>query len=232
MALMHDVNFCLPIPQELENERVKLVAFAPAEHADAFFTGANESLYTHLPWGPFSTAAEFRASFGPHVNPDPSRLIFAVLDKTTADAPQLAGTIGFMNTLPAHLSTEIGCVITLPRFQRTHVTANGVGLLLHLALDAPAEGGFGLRRVVWQTNALNTASMRAAERLGFRHEGVLRWDHILRPGKAANRVDVPLRAGDPKPDGPGTDTMVYSLCWDDWEGGAREAVDTVMQRTT
>ncbi|KAF7345860.1 Acyl-N-acyltransferase [Mycena venus] len=184
MALMQDVKFCFPISQELENERVKLVAFAPAEHADAFFTGADESLYTHLPWGPFFTVAEFRASFGPHVNPDPSRLIFAVLDKTTADAPQLAGTIGFMNT---------------PR--------------------AP------------QHRARRRASMRAAERLGFRHEGVPRWDHILRPGKAANRVDVALRAGDPKPDSPGTDMVVYSLCWDDWEGGAREAVDKIMQRT-
>jgi RimJ/RimL family protein N-acetyltransferase len=153
------------------------------------------------------------------------------LDKTGPDAPQLAGTIGFMNTLPAHLSTEFGCVITLPRFQRTHVTANAVGLLLHLALDVPAEGGFGLRRVAWQTNALNTISMRAAERLGFRHEGVLRWDHILRPGKAANRMDVPLRAGDSKPDRPGTDTVRYRLCWDDWEGGAREAVDAIMQRS-
>jgi RimJ/RimL family protein N-acetyltransferase len=157
-------------------------------------------------------------------------LLFAVFDTTAPGIPQLAGTIGLLDTSTANLSTEIGFVITFPRFQRTHVTANAAGLLLHWTLDSPAEGGLGLRRVAWKANSLNTRSVRAAERLGFRREAVLRWDRVLPEWKAEGGNGGGVRMGDLKPSCLGRDTMLLSLCWDDWETGARELVNKIMER--
>lgn len=140
--------------------------------------------------------------------------------------------MGLFDTSAANLSTELGFVVILPRFQRTHVLSNAAGLLLHFALDTPTAGGLGLRRVTWKANPHNDRSLRAAERLGFRKEGILRWERVLPEWKteAMGAIPVPPREGDSKPNCPGTDTAVLSLCWPDWEGGAREAVDALMQR--
>jgi hypothetical protein len=36
-----------------------------------------------------------------------------------------------------------------------------------------------LRRVQWQTNEQNEASIKTALRMGFRHEGVKRWEGVV-----------------------------------------------------
>ncbi|KAJ7677905.1 acyl-CoA N-acyltransferase, partial [Mycena polygramma] len=205
----------------------------PSEHAEAFFAIAvpHPELFTYLPAGPFATASDFVSTvFERHVQPNRGIVLFAVFDTTTPDAPQLAGMIGLFNTSAANLSTEIGFVITLPHLQRTHVTTNAAGLLLHWTLDAPADGGLGLRRVAWKANSNNARSVRVAERLGFRREGVLRWDLVLPEWKGETGNGGGVRTGDSMPGCTGRDTVVLSLCWDDWEGGARGLVDGLMQR--
>ncbi|KAJ7040923.1 acyl-CoA N-acyltransferase [Mycena alexandri] len=231
MAMPHDPNFCFPVPPDLQSDRVKLVPFIPSEHADAFFAiaGAHPELFTYLPWGPFATAHDFVSTvIEQRIQPSPGMVLFAVFDTTVG--PQLAGIIGLLDTSAANLSTEIGFVITLPRFQRTHVTSNAAGLLLRWALELPAEGGLGLRRVAWKANAHNTRSVRAAERLGFRKEAVLRWDRVLPAWKTDSGNGVGTRTGDSKAECAGRDTVVLSLCWDDWEAGARESVNSIIQR--
>ncbi|KAJ7444607.1 acyl-CoA N-acyltransferase [Mycena galericulata] len=227
---MDDVNanFCFPVPQVLENARVKLVTFSTSVHADAFCAGANDALFTYLLSGPFATTQAFIYSVETRVKPDPGRVLFAVID---VESGEFAGTIGLINTDAANLCTEVGFIITLPRFQRTHVTSNAAGLLLRWVLDAPAAGGLGLRRVAWMANTQNVGSVRAAERLGFRREGVLRWDRVLPEWKAAAGNGGTIRGGDSKPNCVGADSVVLGLCWDDWEGGAREAVDAIMRRS-
>ncbi|KAK3174563.1 hypothetical protein OEA41_001809 [Lepraria neglecta] len=101
----------------------------------------------------------------------------------------LAGIMAYMNSSTTNMSIEIGYVITLPPFQRTHVTTNGVGLLLQYALDPPSEGGLGLRRVEWMTSSANSASIRTAERTGFEKEGLLRWHRVFPGGAAGGKVD-------------------------------------------
>ncbi|KAJ7722896.1 acyl-CoA N-acyltransferase [Mycena maculata] len=202
-------NFCFRLPEQLENERVKLVPFA----------------------GPFATAEDFISTvLEKRIRPDPGIALFAVIDQASAE---LAGTIGVLSTSALHLTSEIGFIITLPRFQRTHVTSNAAGLLLHFLLDVPAAGGLGLRRVAWKANTRNTQSVRAAERLGFRKEGVLRWDRVLPEWKteAMGGNGGAARERDPRPKCLGGDSVVLGLCWDDWEGGVREAVDALMKRS-
>lgn len=133
----------------------------------------------------------------------------------------------------------------LPAFQRTHVLTNAVGLLLHYCLELPVAAlslpsitaaqrtqrfgpGLGLRRVQWQAHADNKPSVRAAERLGFKMEGIIRWDRILRTDKAG-AVPPPERAFvNP---GIGRHCVRLAMCWDDWDlEGGREHVQAQMDR--
>lgn len=168
---------------------------------------------------------------------EPTRMLYAVIDKkhpksVEDESGALAGVIAYMNSSASNLSTELGFVVTLPSFQRTHVTSNAIGLLLQYALEPGVAGGLGLRRVQWQCNSLNEASKRTAARMGFRLEGILRWDRVFAQGRSTGKVgngrDLPPGAN---ADDFGRDTAMYSLCWDDWEQGARDAVQAVMDRS-
>jgi RimJ/RimL family protein N-acetyltransferase len=178
--------------------------------------------------------------YNPIIHKNPGFVLFLLIDKTrtpstsggiTGEEGAIAGHMAYMNTSEKNLATEIGYVLILPPFQRTHVTSNATGLMMHYMLDTPERGGLGLRRVFWQTNALNLASRRTAERLGFRFEGILRWDRVLPNNKQEFGNGIKVREGDPRGEAcVGRDTAMFSHCWDDWEGGGREKVDAIMAR--
>lgn len=191
-------------------------------------------MYQHLPFGPFESVDHFVDTFVEgRVRSNPALILFAVYDKTKATLGntdgELAGTIGLLNTSTANLSTEIGFVLMLPAFRRTHVTSNAIGLLLRYTLNLPAAGGLGLRRVVWMASQINEPSIRAAERMGFKREAVLRWAVVLPEGKVQGNGRE-RRKGDPKENQLGRDTVVLAICWDDWENGGKEKVDAIMER--
>ncbi|KAJ7485953.1 acyl-CoA N-acyltransferase [Mycena latifolia] len=247
----YEHNFCFPVPEELRSARVRLTPFVPETHAAPFFAGvqAHPEIFTYLSWGPFTSAQNVAENFiEARVQPDAGVLLFTVWDISNGtslpdshveEGGAFAGVIGVLGTSPAELTTEIGFVVTLPRFRRTHITSHVIGLLLHWALDLPSDpaagpsaSGLGLRRVVWRANARNTPSIRAAERMGFRREGVARWDRVLPRGKpAAPENGVHVRAGDARAECAGLDSQILALCWDEWEGGVRETVDAVMARS-
>ncbi|OIW25532.1 acyl-CoA N-acyltransferase [Coniochaeta ligniaria NRRL 30616] len=191
-----------------------------------------------MPLGPFATQAEFVEQFLQKTSgQNPEWLTLVVIDKTRSPSSadeegELAGMMTFMNTSARHLSTEIGCIVVLPEYHRTHVTTNAVGLMLQCALSDPADGGMGLRRVQWTASSMNQASIRVAERMGFRREGVLRWHYVFRGGLQAGKVGTGrvLPQGSPEDD-LGRDTVVLGLCWDDWQNGAKEVVQKAMSRT-
>ena len=190
-----------------------------------------------MPTGPFATEAEFVTFLKDKALADPTFLILAIIDKTQApsaedDEGALAGMMSFFDTSTVHLLTEIGYVVTLPAFRRTHVTTNAVGLMLQYAFAAEADGGMGLRRVQWRANSVNAASIRVAERMGFRREGLVRWHMVFRDGVQKGKVGN----GRPLPEGSregdiGRDTVVLGLCWDEWEGGVGERVSELMGRS-
>jgi hypothetical protein len=107
-------------------------------------------------------------------------------------------------------------VVIIPKFQRTHINTHATGLLLQYSLD-PAPTGLGLRRVQWQANSDNIPSIKAAERLGFTLEGIIRWQRVLAPGLTGNGVDVSdLPEINGKKLGPGRHSAMLAFCWDDW----------------
>ncbi|KAF8123621.1 hypothetical protein EV363DRAFT_1300361 [Boletus edulis] len=239
MSTPYDINFCFPV-RELENDR-------PARHADLFFRGFSPYgplLFQHVPSGPFSSATAFTEQFvHARMQANPANMLYAIIDKTRTprssngtDAPpsstDFAGTIAYFFGSPTHLSIEIGFAIILPPFQRTHVTTNAVGLLLRYALDLPTASppGLGLRRVQWQTSEKNEVSIRVAERMGLKREGILRWDRVYMDGQGKAGTGEDIREGDPMPGTSCRHTVMLAICWDDWENGGREQVARLMDR--
>ena len=260
----YDVNFCFPVPEVLESERVLLTPFIvssslimwpnfntnsiqPLKHSEYFISQAilSPDVFKFLPFGPFATTEAFNVGLIENrIQKDSGYIIFAIYDKTKPSTSNnepgaFAGIIGLINTSVLNLATEIGCVVILPAFQRTHVASNAVGILLHYTLDLPSSpspvisfkgptNALGLRRIVWQAHHLNKGSIRLAERMGFKLEGVLRWDRVLPSPTVGNGRDV--RDGDPRKECVGRDTAMLSLCWDDWEESAKEVVDRAIAR--
>ncbi|KAF8705572.1 acyl-CoA N-acyltransferase, partial [Rhizoctonia solani] len=227
----YDLNFRFPV-RELESDKLKLVPFVPSIHGQALVEGMkpHPELLQYLPWDPFDTLHEFELHFEQRIRSDPTWMVYALLDKSKIIPGQvhgqLAGTIGYLRASPETASVEIGYVIVLPSYQRTFVSTHAIGLLLDYALQKPGDGGLGLRRVQWMAHVDNKPSVRAAERMGFKMEGVLRWDRTVPADKANGlkpREDDVIQLK-------GRHSAILSMCWDDWEGGGREHVHKMMAR--
>lgn len=165
----------------------------------------------------------------------PSMFTFAIIDKkkpasATDPEGELAGMVSYQSASVENQSVELGYIIVLPPFQRTHVTTHTIGLMLQYALDSPKQGGLGLRKVVWKADTVNPASVRAASRMGFTQEGILRWERVApnaeERGKAGNGREVPPYGNQKDL---GRDVVMLSMCWDDWiMDGKREFVRGMM----
>src|SRR3546814_3169445 len=68
----------------------------------------------------------------------------------------------------ANGSVEVGSISFGPRLQRTVAATEAQYLLANHVFE------LGYRRYEWKCDALNEASRRAAERLGFTHDGTFR----------------------------------------------------------
>ena len=130
----------------------------------------------------------------------------------------MAGVIGVLGCEPGQLKLEIGPVVVFPDFQGTHVSKHAIGAMLKYWLDVPSQGGMGFRRLSWTAHPANGASVGIAEKMGFKKEGIRRWTWILPEGMPGKDVD------DERGVGKGMDSILLSLCWDDWENGVREKV--------
>ncbi|KEP48753.1 putative GNAT family acetyltransferase [Rhizoctonia solani 123E] len=233
----YNVNFCFPV-KDLETDRVKLTPFISHLHANALFNAitADPEVMRYMPYPNLETLEAFEMFCEETYRSDPSKCMYVVLDKTRlssgdeADAKKvsnvLMGTVSYINASRELSTVEPGFIIILPRFQRTHVNTHAVGLLMQYALNRPSQGGLGLRRCQWQAHASNIPSARAAERLGFKLEGVIRWQ---RPLPAERESSAPFRADDSL-GLPGRHTAMLTICWDDWENGGKDHLQRLMDR--
>ncbi|KAJ2924862.1 hypothetical protein H1R20_g12221, partial [Candolleomyces eurysporus] len=227
-----DVYFNGPVPERLESPRVRLIPYIPYLHSKAFFNEyqKNPDLEKYLPvsWPDYPT---FLTWMQHHVLSDPKALVLTIIDRTKGNDGEnieesIAGMIGYVNCAPQNLSLEIGPLIILSRAQRTFVSSNAIGLVLKYALDLPKDGGNGYRRVTWTANPNNQASVRAAERMGLKIEGEMRWTWVMPLGKDGGLPPVDGTRGA----GEGRNSTLLSLCWDDWEAGVKEHVEKMMER--
>jgi RimJ/RimL family protein N-acetyltransferase len=142
-------------------------------HAGELFEaaqGADES-FTYMSYGPFA-AKEAMARHVADAAAKPDPLFWAVRPIATGNA---SGWLSLMEIEPAHAAIELGNIWFSPKMQKTRAGTEAIFLLLKRAADE-----LGYRRLVWKCDWLNAGSMRAARRLGFTQEGILRAHKIVK----------------------------------------------------
>ncbi|KAF2423389.1 acetyltransferase [Tothia fuscella] len=226
--MAEELRFCPPI-QILSNEKVKLIRLLQSAcHASTYFelSSSHPEIYAHMTPGPFATEEEFVEFFIEGMsNTFDEMLTYAIIDKTQPPSAEdadgeLAGMISYMFTSSTHSSTEIGFVIILPPYQRTHVTTNAVGLMLQRALNTPQQGGYGLQRVVWNASSN-----------GFNYEGTLRWSRCAPGGRVIGKVGNGRTARKRDNDQDvWRDSFILSHCWYDWDSVGSAKVQAAMDR--
>ena len=150
--------------------------------------------WAYMGYGPFAdeaAMAQHVAAFAAQHDP----MAWAVRPVATG---VVSGWLTLMDIQPANAAIELGHIWFGPRMQRTRASTEAMFLLLRLAADE-----LGYRRLVWKCNALNAPSRRAAERLGFQFEGVLR-AHVVTKGRRR-------------------DTAMFSILADEWPA-CRDAI--------
>jgi RimJ/RimL family protein N-acetyltransferase len=100
-------------------------------------------------------------------------LFFAVIDRRTQRAE---GRQALMRIDPLHGVIEIGSILWGPAIARSRIATEALYLFARYAFD------LGYRRFEWKCNDLNEPSKRAAQRFGFRFEGVFR-QHMVAKGR-------------------------------------------------
>jgi RimJ/RimL family protein N-acetyltransferase len=121
--------------------------------------------WTYLPYGPFPQLQAYRRWMEAScLGDDP--LFHAVVALPSGRAQ---GVASFMRIEPAQGVIEVGGIHYAPSLQRQGAASEAMFLMMRRAF---AELGY--RRYEWKCDALNGPSRRAAERLGFRFEGIFR----------------------------------------------------------
>jgi len=140
----------------------------PARHAaelhEANSLDREGRMWTYLFSGPFASFDDYRAWLEARQHSE-DPLFFAFVDATSGRA---VGLGSYLRIDPANGAVEVGHLQFSPRLQRTAVATEAMYLMMKTAFE------LGYRRYEWKCDALNAGSRRAAERLGFRFEGVFR----------------------------------------------------------
>jgi RimJ/RimL family protein N-acetyltransferase len=122
-----------------------------------------ERIWRYMHAGPFPDEAVLAGYLRPLVD-SPTGLCLCVRDRATGHP---VGVANYLNNTPEHLRVELGSIWYSPLVQGAGANTEATYLMLRHAFD------LGYRRLEWKCNARNTRSRRAAERMGFRFEGVL-----------------------------------------------------------
>ena len=101
----------------------------------------------------------------------PDGLAFTVFDVET-NAP--VGIACYLANMPAHGKIELGSISYSPLAQGTHANTEASYLMVRHAFD------LGYQRLEWKCDALNERSRRAAQRIGFRFEGIQDAHYIIK----------------------------------------------------
>lgn len=172
-----DWNGAAVLPREtLIGQYCRLVPLDADSHAadlfDAYAQALDDRDWTWLA-SSRPTSVEAAACWVQGKVTDASLVPYAVIEQRSGRA---VGLVCFMAIEREHGSVEIGHVTWSPRMKNTVLGTESIWLLLRQAF------ALGYRRVEWKCDSLNTASRRAAERLGFIFEGRFR-QKIVRKGR-------------------------------------------------
>jgi RimJ/RimL family protein N-acetyltransferase len=121
--------------------------------------------WTYLPYGPFDRFEDYRDWLvRDSAGDDPLRHV--VIQRGGGRA---AGVASLMRIDPMAGVIEVGGINYAPPLQRTPAATEAMYLLMRRVFDE-----LGYRRYEWKCDALNAPSRAAAQRRGFRYEGLFR----------------------------------------------------------
>lgn len=180
-----------PAATALEGRYCRLEPADPGRHGADLYGALQDDRsgrqWTYLPYGPFDGPDSF-VGYLKEAAADPGSVLFCVVDQGTGRAEGMAR---YSRIDPVVGSIEVGGVMFGPRLRRSAGATEAMYLMAAYVFDE-----LGYRRYEWKCDALNAASIAAAERLGFCYEGTWRNATIY---KGRNR-----------------DTAWFSLTSDDW----------------
>lgn len=158
----------------IDGRYVRLEPLDPARHADdlfdAFAEDAEGRNWTYRLQEPFPTRTALRAWLDAiSVRRDPQ--YYAYVDKQSGRA---LGNGALMSVAPQAGSIEVGSIMFAPRLQGTRAATEAMALKMARVFE------LGYRRYEWTCDPLNDASVRAALRLGFRHEATFRQAYVTK----------------------------------------------------
>jgi RimJ/RimL family protein N-acetyltransferase len=164
----------------LPGERVRLEPLDWDVHGEGLHAAvggeANTELWTWMAAGPFREAPALKAMLlGGQASEGWRTMVIRA-----RVSGEITGMATYMRIRQAHGSAEIGCVAFGPKLKRTPEARE----TLHL-MAAHLFAELGYRRYEWKCNERNAASKRAAERFGYRFEGLFRNDMVTK-GKSRN----------------------------------------------
>ncbi|RWF54666.1 MAG: N-acetyltransferase [Mesorhizobium sp.] len=168
-----------PRPQRkvLEGRTVRLEPLNAEQHGDGLFDASSvPDIDGRFAWL-FDYPPESRAAFQPwldkaEASEDP--LFFAVIDKASGE---VAGRQTLMRIDTAYGVIEIGNIYWGPLISRKPAATEAQFLFMKFIFDE-----LGYRRYEWKCNNRNEPSKRAAERFGFKFEGIFR-QHLVVKGE-------------------------------------------------
>jgi RimJ/RimL family protein N-acetyltransferase len=159
----------LPPRTPMVGRLCRLEMLDPARHADDLWAAnsldADGRNWTYLFVGPFASLADYRAWLE-KVAAASDPLFHVIIDLKTGKA---VGVATFMRIDPAHGVIEVGNINYSPLLQRTPAATEAMYLMMRRAFDE-----LGYRRYEWKCDSLNAPSRAAAQRLGFKFEGIFR----------------------------------------------------------
>jgi RimJ/RimL family protein N-acetyltransferase len=167
----------LPRPSavSLRGRTVLLEPLDAERHAAALWQAirGHDDLWTWMADGPFASEAEFRQFIEKKLAAQDA-VFLAIVPIETQHAQ---GFASWMRMDAANGVAEVGNILLAPALQRTTAATEAMFLMASHIFDT-----LGYRRYEWKCNAENAPSRRAAERLGFRFEGVFR-QHMVVKGR-------------------------------------------------
>jgi RimJ/RimL family protein N-acetyltransferase len=131
----------------------------------AYLEASDARGWTYLFTGPFADFEDY-ASEAQRMADSLDPFHYAIIDAPSGKA---AGTAALMRIDPPNGVIEVGGIAYSPRLQRSRAGTEAMYLLMRRAFDE-----LGYRRYEWKCDSLNAPSRAAAERYGFRFEGLFR----------------------------------------------------------
>ena len=128
-------------------------------------------IWTYMYDGPYKSVedlADTLAVAAPGLDP-----LYLTIVRATDELP--VGRCSYLEIVPEHGTIEVGNIWFGPALQRTTAGTEAIFLMISHAFEE-----LGYRRVEWKCNSLNAPSRAAAERFGFRFEGIFAQHRVVK----------------------------------------------------